>query len=139
VENFFFKIFAPFHAWLLKTFKGRFLGTMGAAPVLTLTVPGRRSGQLRASPLLYVRDGNRYILIASKAGWPTNPDWFENLMANGGGTIQVGDQSLPVTAEVIQGPERARLWNEAAKIYSTYNDYAKKTTREIPVVALTPR
>jgi F420H(2)-dependent quinone reductase len=137
MENLFFKIFVPVHAWLLRTFKGRVLGTMGAAPILLLAVPGRRSGQPRTAPLLYVRDGDRHVVIASKGGSTANPDWFENLMANGGGTVQIGEESFPVTAEVIQGPERERLWNEAARIYPSYNDYAKKTTREIPVVALT--
>ena len=139
MENFFFKLFVPIHTWILKTFKGRVMGTMGPAPVLLLSVPGRKSGQLRASPLLYVRDDGRYVVIASKGGSTANPDWFENLMANGGGTIQIGEVSTPVSAEVVEGPERERLWNEAVKIYPTYNDYAKKTDREIPVVTLTPR
>jgi deazaflavin-dependent oxidoreductase (nitroreductase family) len=139
VENLFFKIFVPIHTWILKTFKGRVMGTMGPAPVLLLSVPGRKSGQPRTSPLLYVRDGGRYVVIASKGGSAANPDWFENLVANGGGTVQIGEESFPVTAEVVQGPERERLWNDAAKVYPTYNDYAKKTDREIPVVALTPK
>ena len=139
MQNLFFRIFVPFHAWVLKTFKGRVLGQMGPAPVLLLVVPGRKSGQLRTSPLLYVRDNGRFVLIASKAGSDSHPDWFENLMANGGGTIQVGKESIPVTAEVVPSPERERLWDEAVKIYPTYNDYAKKTDREIPVVALTPK
>jgi F420H(2)-dependent quinone reductase len=139
MENILFKTFVPIHAWILKTFKGRVMGTMGPAHALLLSVPGRKSGQLRTSPLFYVRDDRRYVVIASKGGSATNPDWFENLMANGGGTIQTGDTSTPVSAEVVQGPERERLWNEAVNIYPSYNDYAKKTDREIPVVALTPR
>jgi F420H(2)-dependent quinone reductase len=139
VQNLFFRLFVPFHAWVLRTFKGRVLGSLNGAPVLTLTTPGRKSGQPRTMPLLYVRDGDRYVVIASKAGSPTNPDWFENLMANGGGTVQVGEHSDEVTPEVVTGPERERLWAEAARIYPPYNDYAKKTTREIPVVALKPR
>ena len=138
MQNLFFKTLVPIHAWLLRTFKGRVLGNMAGAPVLTLTAPGRKSGQLRTVPLLYIRDGDRYIVIASKGGSPTNPDWFENLIANGGGTIQVGERSSPVTAEIVVGPERDRLWSEAAKIYPAYNDYATKTSREIPVVVLTP-
>jgi len=138
MQNLFFKIFVPIHAWVLRTFKGRVLGNMGGAPVLTLTVPGRKSGQLRTVPLLYLRDGDRYVVIASKGGSPANPDWFDNLIANGGGIIQVGERSWPVTAEVVTGPERDRLWSEAAKIYPAYNDYATKTSREIPVVVLTP-
>jgi deazaflavin-dependent oxidoreductase (nitroreductase family) len=138
MKNLFFKIFVPIHTWILKTFKGRVMGTMGPAPVLLLSVPGRKSGQLRTSPLLYVRDNGRYIVIASKGGSVTNPDWFENLTANGSGTVQIGEDRIPVAAEVVQGPERERLWNEAARVYPAYNDYAKKTAREIPVVALTP-
>jgi deazaflavin-dependent oxidoreductase (nitroreductase family) len=139
MEKFFFSVFAPFHAWLLKTFKGRVMGNMGGAPVLSLTVPGRKTGQPRTVPLLYIRDGNRYVVIASKGGYPTNPDWYANLMANGGGSIQVGEHVEQVTAKLVTGPERERLWQEAAKVYSGYNDYAKKTTREIPVITLTPR
>jgi deazaflavin-dependent oxidoreductase (nitroreductase family) len=139
MENIFFRSFVPLHTWILKTFKGRMLGTLGSAPVLLLSVPGRKSGQIRSSPLLYVRDAGRYVVIASKGGSTENPDWFENLVANGGGTITIGEESTPVSAEVVQGPERERLWNEAVKIYATYNDYAKKTDREIPVVALTPK
>lgn len=139
MQNLFFSIFVPFHTWLLRTFKGKVLGTMGPAPVLLLAVPGRKTGKLRTSPLLYVKDGGRYIIIASKAGSPENPDWYENLMANAGGTVQIGESSEQVTPEIVTGPDRDRLWAEMLKIYPTYDDYKQKTTREIPVVALTPR
>jgi len=139
MENLFFSIFVPIHTWLLKTFKWKILGAFGKAPILLLHVPGRKSGALRTSPLLYVKDDDRYIVIASKGGAPTHPDWFQNLMANGGGTVQIGDTSIGVTPEVVTGPERERLWDAAARIYPPYNDYATKTTREIPVVALMPR
>ena len=73
MQNLFFKIFVPIHAWVLRTFKGRVLGNMGGAPVLTLTVPGRKSGRVRTVPLLYLRDGDRYVVIASKGGSPAEP------------------------------------------------------------------
>jgi deazaflavin-dependent oxidoreductase (nitroreductase family) len=138
MQNLFFRLLVPIHTWLLRTFKGRFFSSLNGAPVLTLTAFGRKSGQPRTVPLLYVRDGERYVVIASKGGSATDPDWYENLMASGVGTIQLGERSTEVTPEVVTGPERERLWAEAAKIYPQYNDYAKKTSREIPVVALKP-
>ncbi|MFN0074545.1 MAG: nitroreductase family deazaflavin-dependent oxidoreductase [Chloroflexota bacterium] len=132
------KLMTTVHLVVLRLSKGRLGASFGNAPVLLLTVQGRTSGRPRTVPLLYLRDGLRYIVIASKGGVPTHPDWYLNLEAKPGASIQIGDQIIQVTSETVAGDERERLWKEAVKIYAAYDDYARQTTRVIPVVALTP-
>lgn len=133
----FLKVMSALHTAILRAFKGRVLGNFGAAPVLLLTTRGRKSGKSRTVPLLYLRDGDRFIVIASKGGAPEHPDWYFNLEATPNATVQIGERSMPVTAQTLSGPERERLWREATRLYPGYRDYERKTTRTIPVVALT--
>lgn len=93
---------------------------------------------MRINPVAYVRDGERYVVIASKAGAPTNPDWYYNLIANPHVTIEVGTETLLVYATMTEEPERTRLYNKMVKMMSSFDDYRKKTTRKIPVFVLTP-
>ena len=108
------------------------------APVLLLTTTGRKSGKQRTLPLLYLEDGGRYVVIASVGGAPKHPAWYLNLLANPTATIEVGRRKLAVSATTASAEERARLWPLAVQMYSGYDDYQAKTSREIPVVILAP-
>ena len=108
------------------------------APVLLLTTTGRKSGKPRTLPLLYLEDGGAYVVIASLGGAPKHPAWYLNLQANPAAEIEFGTRKLDVTASTAMPEERARLWPLAVQIYAPYEDYKAKTTREIPIVILTP-
>lgn len=113
-------------------------GSFEGAPVLLLTSTGAKSGQRRTTPLMYMPDGERMVIFASKGGAPTNPAWYHNLRANPSATVEVGSDTVEVDAAVTTGEERARLFKRQAELYPQFAEYAEKTTREIPVVALTP-
>jgi F420H(2)-dependent quinone reductase len=111
----------------------------GFAPVLLLDHVGARSGKRRTSPLVYARDGENVVIVASKGGYPKNPAWFYNLVANPDTTIQVGRDRKDVHARVATSEERERLWPLVVSVYSGYDGYQKRTDREIPLVVLEPR
>jgi deazaflavin-dependent oxidoreductase (nitroreductase family) len=117
---------------------GKVGGSFEGAPVLLLTSTGAKSGQRRTTPLMYMPDGERMVIFASKGGAPTNPAWYHNLRANPSATVEVGSDTVEVDAAVTSGEERARLFKRQAELYPQFAEYAEKTTREIPVVALTP-
>jgi len=111
----------------------------GFAPSLLLDHVGARSATKRTSPLVYGKDGQNLVLVASKGGYPKNPGWFHNLIANPDTTVQVGSQRRPVHARVATPEERERLWALMVGVYSGYEDYRRRTDREIPLVVLEPR
>jgi deazaflavin-dependent oxidoreductase (nitroreductase family) len=111
----------------------------GQPPVLLLDHVGAKSGTRRTSPLVYGRDGENLVLVASKGGYPKHPAWFHNLLANPDTTVQVGSRELNVHARVAEGEERERLWSLMVGVYGGYEDYRKRTEREIPLVVLEPR
>ena len=111
----------------------------GLPPMLLLDHVGARSGERRTSPLVYVRDGEDYVVIASKGGFPKHPGWYHNLLAHPDTTIQVGSRHLDVHARVATAAERPRLWAMAVKTYSGYTGYQQRAGREIPLVVLEPR
>jgi F420H(2)-dependent quinone reductase len=111
----------------------------GAPRTLLLEHVGAKSGTKRTSPLSFIRDGEAYVLVASKGGFPQNPAWFHNLKANPDTTIQVRNKKIPVRARVATPEERERLWPEVVKAYGGYAAYQKRTEREIPLVMLEPR
>jgi F420H(2)-dependent quinone reductase len=129
------------HRAILRLSRGRLTGRVGRAPVLLLTTTGRRSGRRRTIPLLYVADGDAYVVIASNGGAPSHPSWYHNLHGNPDDvTVEVRGTRTPVHADdVPPGPERDRLWQAATAIYKGYADYATRTDRAIPIVRLTPR
>jgi deazaflavin-dependent oxidoreductase (nitroreductase family) len=106
------------------------------APLLLLTSTGARTGQLRTTPVVYLPDGERLVIFASKAGAPTHPAWYLNLVANPSATVEVGSETFDVTASVATGEERERLYGQQEAVMAQFADYAQKTTREIPVVVL---
>jgi deazaflavin-dependent oxidoreductase (nitroreductase family) len=108
--------------------------------MLLLDHVGAKSGVRRTSPLLYVRDGEDLVIVASKGGFPRHPAWYHNLVANPDTTVQVGSEHLPVHARVAKPEERDRLWKMAVDAYGGYRDYAARSKgREIPLVVLEPR
>ena len=128
------------HQWLYEQTDGRVGASIGGRPMLLLRTVGRRTGKPRTSALLYVPDGDRYAVIASKGGDPKHPGWFHNLMAAPDVEIQVGRKRIPVHARVAEGEERSRLWARADEInQGGYSQYQSRTSREIPVVVLEPR
>jgi deazaflavin-dependent oxidoreductase (nitroreductase family) len=111
----------------------------GAPPMLLLDHVGAKTGTRRTSPLVYVRDGENLVIVASKGGNPKHPAWFHNLRANPNTTVQVGSEHREVQAHVATPPERRRLWPMAVATYSGYSGYQERTDREIPLVVLEPR
>jgi deazaflavin-dependent oxidoreductase (nitroreductase family) len=127
------------HSSVYRRSDGRLWGTMFGGPVLLLNTTGRKSSQRRTTPLLYVRDGDDFVLIASNGGALTHPAWYLNLMATPDVTVEVGDRKLRVRAEEVDGEEKLRLWQKMVEMYPSYDDYQKKTNREIPLLVLHPR
>jgi F420H(2)-dependent quinone reductase len=126
------------HAGVYRATKGKLFGRMGKSPILLLNTVGRKSGKKRSTPLLYVMDGDDFVIIASKGGTPTHPAWYLNLMANPDVTVEVGDREVRVRAEEVSGGEKTRLWQKMVEMYPTYDDYQTKTEREIPLLVLHP-
>jgi deazaflavin-dependent oxidoreductase (nitroreductase family) len=104
--------------------------------ILLLTTSGRTTGEPRTAPLIYENDGDRYIVVASKGGAPNHPGWYLNLRKTPEVELQVKDEVFPARARTATGEERQRLWELVAKQWPDYDEYAKKTDREIPVVVL---
>ena len=128
-----------FNARIIEEFRanrGRVGGPFDGATLLLLRHVGAKSGTHRINPLVYNRDGDRYVVFASKAGAPTNPDWYHNLVANPTVTVEIGDETYDAQAKVITGPERDRIYAEQVKVMPGFGDYQAKTTRVIPVIEL---
>ena len=104
--------------------------------LLLLTSTGAKTGQPRTNPLVYSRDGDRYVIIASKAGAPTSPDWYHNLLRNPVATIEVGAEQFPVRATEVTGATRDQLYQAHAARFPNFSEYQQKTTRVIPVIVL---
>lgn len=118
---------------------GRFGSSFGRVRILLLHHVGRKSGQARVSPLLYVADGPRLVIIGSKGGHARHPAWYHNLMAHPDTEVELPREHRLVRARVAVGEERDRIWSKAADIWPDYNGYQQRTDREIPVVVLDPR
>ncbi|MEY2404745.1 MAG: hypothetical protein QOD38_2296 [Acidimicrobiaceae bacterium] len=118
---------------------GKVGGGFAGAPMLLLHTKGAQSGAERVNPLVYGAVGDDYVVFASKGGHPTNPDWYHNLVANPETSIEVGSETIPVTARVAEGDERERIWSKQKGDMPGFADYEKKTTRQIPVIILSPR
>lgn len=120
-----------------RTNGGKVGGLFEGAPLLLVTTTGARSGQPRVFPLVYTRDGDRYVIIASKGGAPTNPDWYYNIAANPDVTVEVGSETFQGRAEIAPEPERTRLYDAQAAQQPQFRDYQNKTDRVIPVITIT--
>ncbi|MGZ3611525.1 MAG: nitroreductase family deazaflavin-dependent oxidoreductase [Ktedonobacteraceae bacterium] len=115
---------------------GKVGGFWEGKPLLLLTTTGAKSGQRHTNPMMYLADGNRLLVFASKRGAPTNPDWYHNLVAHPEATVEVGTETYEATATVLNGEERDRLYARQAELYPQFGEYQANTTRKIPVIAL---
>ena len=118
---------------------GRLGGPFEGAPVLLLHSTGARSGQPRINPMMYMADGDRYLVFASAAGADRNPAWYWNLVAHPDAGIDVGDDHIDVHAVELDGPERDAKYALQTERYPGFADYQRKTSRVIPVLALLPK
>jgi deazaflavin-dependent oxidoreductase (nitroreductase family) len=117
---------------------GRLLGRVGKAPVLLLTTTGRKSGQKRTAPVVFLADGERMIVIGSNAGNDRVPAWALNLKANPDAEVEVGRRRQKVRARVAEGEERAELWRKCNDQYAGFDDYEERTDRPISLFVLEP-
>lgn len=117
--------------------KGKVGGYFAGANLLLLHTKGAKSGLDRVNPVMYFIDGDRYVVIASKGGADTNPDWYHNLLAHPEVTVEVGTEQFPATAAAASEPERTKLYEKMESISSGFTEYKHKTSRIIPVVTLT--
>ena len=106
------------------------------APLLILHSTGAKSGKTRLAPIVFQAVGHSWAVFASKAGAPDNPDWFHNLVANPSATIEVGTETVEVTARVLDGDEREQIWSKQKELMPGFAEYEAKTDRVIPVVVL---
>ena len=115
-------------------------GMFKGARLLLLTTTGAKTGQTRVNPLAYTRDGEKYVVIASKGGAPTHPDWYHNVVAHPAVTVEAatpsGVERFEARARVAEGEERQRLFDAQASVMPGFADYQRKTQRQIPVVVL---
>ncbi len=123
--------------WLYRRSGGSVAGKMFGVPLLLLTTTGRKSGRPWTIPVMYHPDGDRLVVVASNAGSDRHPAWWLNLRASGTGTVQLRRDTFPVTAVEVDDAERDRLWPLVVSRYGGYAKYAEKTSRRIPLVALT--
>ncbi len=119
--------------------RGKSGGPMEGRPLLLLTTTGAKSGQLRTTPMMYIPDGDRLLVIASNAGAPVHPDWYRNLVAYPEVTVEVGNEIFEAITIVTEGPERQRLWTRVVELYPFFADHQAKVTRQIPVIVLERR
>jgi deazaflavin-dependent oxidoreductase (nitroreductase family) len=128
-----------FNARIIEEFranKGVVGGPFAGRNMLLLTTKGAKSGIVRTTPLVYSRDGDRLVIIASKGGAPSHPAWYHNLTAHPEVTVEVGTETFNVRAAEATGTERDRLYQQQAAEMPAFNEYQQKTSRKIPVVVL---
>ncbi len=116
---------------------GKVGGIMQGMPVVLLTTKGAKTGRELTRPLVYTRDEDRVVIVASFAGGPRNPPWYHNLLAHPLATVEIGTEKYQARATVATGAERDRLFKQHAAAMPIFNEYQKKTTRQIPVMVLT--
>ena len=112
-------------------------GIVGNRQLLLLHTVGAKTQQPRINPMAYIKDGDRFVIVAAKGGMATNPDWYHNLVAHPQVTVEVGTEKFQALATIITEPERTRLYNQMAALVKGYAEYQRKTTRVIPVILLT--
>jgi deazaflavin-dependent oxidoreductase (nitroreductase family) len=130
---------SDFNAAIIDEFRangGKVGGQFEGAPMVLLHTIGARSGEERVNPLVYQADGDRIAIFGSKAGAPTHPAWYHNLLANPDLTVELGTDTVPMRARVAEPDERERIWSRQKEIMPGFADYEANTTRVIPVVIL---
>jgi F420H(2)-dependent quinone reductase len=132
------RVLGGIHERIYRATDGAIGGRLVGSPVLLLTTVGRKTGEDRTAPLLYLEDGGRLVVVASMGGAPRHPAWYLNLVASGEARVRVGDRTLRVKAEEARDEEKSRLWARLVEMYPPYESYQRRTEREIPVVLLRP-
>jgi deazaflavin-dependent oxidoreductase (nitroreductase family) len=132
------KLFSRLHTAVFRASRGRLGTRLVNNDMLLLTTIGRTSGEKHTVPLLYLKDGDDLVVIASYGGRPDHPDWYRNLLANGSATAQVGAETRKVQSETLSSEERAEWWPHIVDAYADYATYQSRTKRLIPVVRLSP-
>jgi deazaflavin-dependent oxidoreductase (nitroreductase family) len=117
--------------------EGKVGGMFVDVSLLLLHTTGAKSGIARINPLAYIVDGERFVIIASKGGSPTHPDWYHNIVANPEVSVEVGTAQFQARATIATEPERSKLYEQMASVNPIFADYQRKTTRTIPVIVLT--
>ena len=133
-----FKQFMRFQIFMYRRSGGKTMGYLRGMPVLLLTTVGRKTGKQRVTPVMYIRDGDNYVITASNMGADKHPSWFVNLQANPQATIEVGNMTRSVMAHQANPEEKKRLWAQLVERAPFFEGYKKKTTRDIPMVILQP-
>lgn len=140
IANPLIKVMSRLNTWSYRVTGGRLGGRFrGGAPVMLLTTIGRKTGRRLTTPLLYLRDGERVVTVASKGGMDRHPLWYHNLVANADVDVQIGAAVAPMRAHTASDDDKAQLWPKLVAMYPDYASYQARTTRNIPVVVLTPR
>src|SRR5512143_3382299 len=140
VANRVIKVMSRLNTWAYRASRGRIGGKfLRGAPVLLLTTVGRKSGRPQTAPLLYLRDGERVVVVASKGGMDHHPLWYRNLVAQPDVEVQIGGQVQPMRARTADEAEKRELWPRLVAMYRDFADYQARTTRDIRVVILAPR
>jgi F420H(2)-dependent quinone reductase len=131
---------AKFNIFLYRKSNGRFGSKFPRthAPICLLTTTGRHSGLARTTPLLYMEDGERVIIVASQGGMSRNPDWFFNIEASPKVTVDIEGDAQAMLARVATADEKAVLWPRLVEMHPPFATYQQRTTRDIPVVICTP-
>lgn len=136
----FTKVMSRATTWAYRASSGRLGGRfLRGAPVMLLTTVGRRSGEARVAPLIYLEDGESVVTVASKGGSARHPLWYRNLQANPDVEVQIGAEKRKLRARTASAEEKDKLWPRLRMIYPDYDDYQARTERDIPVVILEPR
>ena len=130
---------SDFNKQIIEEFRangGETSGVFKGRPLLLLTTTGAKSGESRTTPLVYTKDGDKVVVIASMGGAPKHPAWYLNLAANPGVTVELGTEKFEASASPVEGTERDRLYAKQAEMMPAFTEYEQKTTRRIPVVVL---
>lgn len=131
------KVVTRVHAEVYRWTGGKFAGKAGKTQFLLLTTTGRRSGQPRTTPLNYLQDGDKFVVVASYGGDDRDPQWLHNLRADPAASVQIGAERHAVQSRVATPEEKARYWPQLVEMYPGYDKYQARTSRQIPVVVLT--
>ena len=137
-SDFFVKWMSRVNTWIYRRSNGKLGGTVQKAPVALLTTTGRKTGEPRVSPLLYMREGDRVILVASYGGRDKNPLWYLNLKADPKVSVQIKDEVLQLRARDATAEESKEYWPKLEAMYPTFLDYKSWTDRVLPVVICEP-
>ncbi len=138
VVKWIFRQFIRFQIFVYRRSGGKRFGHLRGMPLLLLTTVGRKTGKQRVTPVMYVRDGNNYVITASNGGANRHPGWFANLQANPQTTIAVDGMTRTVMAHKASMEEKGRLWPRLVEQAPFFEGYRKKTTRDIPMIILQP-